>query len=190
MPLVWNLGSIIGPMIGGALARPCISYPELFSRGTIFDRFPYLLPNLFSACAVLMGVFIGILFLEETHADKKHRRDPGRELGKTLVNWMHKLTAWMPSYCYYKKPEKQNPLLGDNEHQDEDDHEGQAQVEQLPSYSTMDETPSLAAVAVAASDPQDPLGLTEQPPCESEVPVKVFTRPVVLNIVEYGILAL
>ena len=77
-------------MIGGALARPCISYPELFPSGTIWDRYPYLLPNLFSAFVVFVGVVNGILFLEETHAEKKLRRDRGLELG----NW---ILARMPN---------------------------------------------------------------------------------------------
>jgi MFS family permease len=175
MPLVWCLGSIIGPMIGGALARPCISYPELFPRGTIFDRFPYLLPNLFSACAVLMGVFIGILFLEETHADKKHRRDPGRELGKVIVSWFDWFFGCLFFISRSKRVEKQSLLL------EEDDS--------LPRYGATDDTPDLTTVAVASSDPQDPLGLTEEAPELSEAPVKAFTRPVILNIIQYGILA-
>ena len=72
-------------MIGGALARPCLSYPELFPRGTIWDRYPYLLPNLFSAATVFIGVVIGFLFLEETHTAKKLERDAGRELGERLI---------------------------------------------------------------------------------------------------------
>lgn len=179
MPLVWCLGSIVGPMIGGTLARPCISYPDLFPRGTIFDQFPYLLPNLFSAGAVLLGVIIGILFLDETHAEKKHRRDPGRELGKALVSGVRRLGDLLPiSAC--KRIEKQSLLLS----ADDD--------EQLPSYSTMDtETSDLTTMAVAVADPQDPLGIAEEVlPKEPAVPVKVFTRLVILNIVEYGILAL
>ena len=64
MPMVWCIGSIIGPAIGGALARPCISYPQFFAKGTIWDRFPYLLPNLFSAATVFIGVIVGLLFLQ------------------------------------------------------------------------------------------------------------------------------
>jgi hypothetical protein len=34
---------------------------------------------------VIVGVLIGILFLEESHEDKKHRRDPGLELGQWIL---------------------------------------------------------------------------------------------------------
>jgi MFS family permease len=85
MPFVWCLGSIIGPTLGGALAQPCLNYPRLFLRGSIFDRFPFLLPNLVCVSFLVLGITIGILFLEETHPQKKYRRDPGLELGKWLL---------------------------------------------------------------------------------------------------------
>lgn len=85
MPFVWCLGSIIGPVIGGTLAQPCDNYPSLFPQGTIFDRFPFLLPNLVCVVILCLGVAVGILFLEETHAEKKQRRDRGLKLGKFLL---------------------------------------------------------------------------------------------------------
>jgi len=197
MPLVWCLGSIVGPMIGGALARPCVSYPDLFPRGTIFDRFPYLLPNLFSACAVLVSVVIGILFLDETHADKKHRRDPGRELGRTLVRWVQRMFHWLP-LPKYKQSEERKALLARSSTTTssatvtaEEEQHDRREHEQLPHYSTMgSQSPSMTAVAVATADPQEPLGIIEESPCDPDAPAKIFTRPVVLIIIQYGILAL
>ncbi|PYH79334.1 MFS general substrate transporter [Aspergillus uvarum CBS 121591] len=86
MPFVWCLGSIIGPAMGGALAQPCDNYPWLFQRGTIFDSFPFLLPNLVCVVVLSSGIIVGLLFLEETHPEKRNRRDPGLELGNWLVN--------------------------------------------------------------------------------------------------------
>ncbi|KAI5301668.1 hypothetical protein KEM56_001480 [Ascosphaera pollenicola] len=85
MPFVWCLGSIIGPAMGGALAQPCENYPSLFPRGGIFDSFPFLLPNLICVAVLLLGITVGILFLEETHAEKRHQRDWGLQLGKWLL---------------------------------------------------------------------------------------------------------
>jgi MFS family permease len=85
MPFVWCLGSIIGPAMGGALAMPCEAYPWLFSKGTVFDKYPFLLPNLVSVGILILGVTTGALFLEETHAQRKTHRDLGIELGDKIL---------------------------------------------------------------------------------------------------------
>lgn len=159
-------------MIGGALARPCISYPHLFPAGTIWERFPYLLPNLFSACAVACGVIIGFLFFEETHSERKHRRDPGVELGKRLVSWMSSNNCQITA----RKAEKQALL-------DE---------EQLPAYASMENSPHLSTST--GPEPRESLDLdatsdTASETVETSKP-KIFTKPVIFNIISYGILAL
>lgn len=85
MPFVWCMGSIIGPAMGGALAMPCEAYPWLFSKGSIFDAYPFLLPNLVSVGVLVCGITTGLLFLEETHSQKKHRRDVGLEVGDAVL---------------------------------------------------------------------------------------------------------
>ncbi|CAK7235206.1 hypothetical protein SBRCBS47491_009213 [Sporothrix bragantina] len=69
MPFVWSIGTIIGPAIGGTFADPHASFPELFPRGSLFDRFPYLLPNLLCALLLLVSIVLGYFLLEETHPD-------------------------------------------------------------------------------------------------------------------------
>src|SRR3954451_14034693 len=96
-------------MIGGALAKPVENMPSVFLPGSLFDRFPYLLPNLFSATCVFIGLIIGILFLEETHAEKKLRRDRGVEFGHYLLSRVSQ--ARKPKG---KAPEEQ-PLLSESE---------------------------------------------------------------------------
>ena len=73
MPFVWSVGTIIGPCIGGTFADPYISWPSIFPKGGLFERFPYLLPNLL--CALLLGlsIVLGFFFLEETHPDMRPR---------------------------------------------------------------------------------------------------------------------
>ncbi|GAB1316668.1 Drug efflux system protein [Madurella fahalii] len=73
MPFVWSVGTIIGPMIGGLFADPHESYPDIFPKGSLFERFPYLLPNLICACMLLMSVLLGYFLLEETHPDMQPR---------------------------------------------------------------------------------------------------------------------
>ncbi|KAI1769509.1 MFS general substrate transporter [Hypoxylon sp. FL1150] len=180
MPVVWCLGSIIGPMIGGALARPCISYPSLFPPGSIWDRYPYLLPNLFSAFIVLVGVVNGILFLEETHAGKKTQPDRGLKLG----NW---ILSCLPGFGKCTESRDEKTKLAEMESQPLLDHD-----EQLPGYRTNENSPESSPrlrSASVASGSWDALDLEDG----SETPnlgiSRIFTRPVVLNIISFGILA-
>lgn len=75
MPMTFNIGVIVGPLLGGWLADPVGSYPGVFGPGGSIGgekgvgwlmRFPYALPNVINAC-FLLGSAMGILFgLEET----------------------------------------------------------------------------------------------------------------------------
>lgn len=168
--------SIVGPMIGGALARPCISYPELFPRGTIWDRYPYLLPNLFSAATVFVGVIIGILFLEETHVAKKTERDRGREIGDYITS---KIGSISSCSSRERAPEKQS-LLGGHRHLGDDCSDD----ETLPEYRSQENSPKL----VPQADPEPVETVPHQVP--GSPGFKIFTRPVIMNIISYGILAL
>lgn len=100
-------------MVGGALARPCEAYPTLFARGTIWDRYPYLLPNLFSVVVVCGAVAIGILFFEETHAVHRHRRDVGIELGRWLAerSCLRVFNPWAAADRRQARREEKQPLL-------------------------------------------------------------------------------
>ncbi|EPS36288.1 hypothetical protein H072_10173 [Dactylellina haptotyla CBS 200.50] len=88
LPLAWNIGSIIGPAIGGFLSEPAQKYPEVFPKESFFDRNPWALPNLFIATISLVGFCLGILFLEETLAERKYRYDPGRDIGRRIEQFL------------------------------------------------------------------------------------------------------
>ncbi|UNI21735.1 hypothetical protein JDV02_007695 [Purpureocillium takamizusanense] len=185
MPMVWCIGSIIGPMIGGALARPCISYPDLFPRGTIWDRYPYLLPNLFSAATVFVGLVIGLLFLEETHVEKKLQRDRGRELGTRVTSLFQRAAVCQ---CRGRPAEKQALLASDGlTGYDTSDVACSARItmidvdEPLPKYQSWENSPKLAP----QTDAGEPMGIS----AAARPKTKVFTKPVIMNIISYGILA-
>jgi MFS family permease len=177
MPFVWCLGSIIGPAMGGALSQPCDNYPWLFSRGTIFERFPFLLPNLVCVVILVAGVVVGLLFLEETHPEKKHRRDPGLELGNWLVG-----RCWGSGMHAAEVADvKADPA--DSGYFDNYEEEMAP-----PAYRSNEASPRLCPVKEVdnLSDDDDiekqmngPLGGTP----------KAFTKLVVFNIIAYGILA-
>ncbi|KAL2814755.1 major facilitator superfamily domain-containing protein [Aspergillus granulosus] len=69
MPFVWSIGTIIGPSVGGLLAKPAENYPSVFSHDGLFGKFPYLLPNLVCSFLLLGSIIFAWLFLQETHPD-------------------------------------------------------------------------------------------------------------------------
>lgn len=63
--MTFNIGVIIGPILGGVLADPAGSYPDLFGETGFFINFPYAMPNLVSAFFLLSASLTAWLFLEE-----------------------------------------------------------------------------------------------------------------------------
>ena len=74
MPMCFNIGVIIGPVLGGLLSDPVGSYPRVFGKGSLLGgedgvwwlkHWPYALPNLLSA-VFLFSSAVAVLFgLEE-----------------------------------------------------------------------------------------------------------------------------
>jgi MFS family permease len=63
MPLVWSIGSILGPAFGGFFAKPSENLPGLFGNNAFLIKFPFALPNLIAAAFFAVGIIVGILFL-------------------------------------------------------------------------------------------------------------------------------
>ncbi|ORY05975.1 MFS general substrate transporter [Basidiobolus meristosporus CBS 931.73] len=66
LPLVWGIGSVVGPLLGGLLSEPATQYPSVFGNNAMMLKFPYLLPCLVGSCISLAGSIFGFFFLEET----------------------------------------------------------------------------------------------------------------------------
>lgn len=133
---------------------------------------------------VLCGVVVGILFLEETHAEKKHRRDPGLEAGRWLLSQLPRF-----SFCAESKASRSEKAAVDT-----DDALSLLSDDDQPSgYSTtntgsprLQSTPSPQVSSFLDVDEERDGTLSSQSrPAAS----RAFTRQVVLNIVGYGILA-
>ena len=174
LPFVWCLGSILGPALGGALAQPSKNYPSFFVPGSFLDRYPFALPNFVCAGILVIGMLIGILFLEETHGEKKKRRDVGLELGKWIL--------------------RQSPFSGPSEDADE-----KCAINPWEHFSLLEDDPPGYRTSEGTPENQS----RSQSPCarkshhqENGVMTqavsirKAFTRNVIFNIIGFGILAL
>ncbi|KAJ0101184.1 hypothetical protein Patl1_05572 [Pistacia atlantica] len=51
----WGIGLIMGPAVGGFLAQPEDKYPNIFSKESLFGKFPYFLP-----CFVISLIALGV----------------------------------------------------------------------------------------------------------------------------------
>lgn len=117
MPMCFNIGVIIGPVLGGVLADPVGSYPALFGDNSIvggkngvwwMKHWPYALPNLLSAFFLFIAATGAVLGLEEasglhyslecqiltsnqTSESLKNRSDIGRAIGRRLARVIRRL---------------------------------------------------------------------------------------------------
>lgn len=97
MSLLWQLGCVVGPVIGGTLADPIKNHPGWFNSDdqpagpwkTLFTKRPFLLPNLVTSSLLFFSTVGAFLFLEETHPDFRARnfRDPGLIIGDNLLEF-------------------------------------------------------------------------------------------------------
>lgn len=94
LPMCFNIGVVIGPMLGGFLADPIQSFPNVFGPGgslggkdgvSWMTSFPYALPNLFSGIFILISAMSVVFGLDETHEALRHRPDRGRQFGKFVL---------------------------------------------------------------------------------------------------------
>ncbi|KAI4838099.1 MFS general substrate transporter [Aureobasidium sp. EXF-8845] len=160
-------GSIVGSGLGGTLADPVHNYPGYFEHGSLFDKFPYLLPNLVCAAVVIFGMVVGILFLEETHEDLKDRRDYGLDIGDWILDFF--------------RPNQLDEKAGETLALFED---------AAPGYSSSQSSPTVNPTLVGelpneAQPVSSPMSSRRRDAAVS----KAFTWQVCLNIVGYGILA-
>ncbi|CAR30833.1 ZYRO0E03410p [Zygosaccharomyces rouxii] len=130
MPLLFQFGSVVGPMVGGFLVFKQShgeNIPNFFPhwlRGLV-HRYPYLLPNIVVSIFLMVGLFNAILFLEETHPDLKYRRDYGVELGDFIKLHIFGIQPvsrpW--NHLQLDTHNDDNPIIGDDSsviHSDQD----------------------------------------------------------------------
>ena len=64
----WSVGLVVGPAVGGSLARSAVLYPGTILDNPMTRQFPYLLPNAVTALFGLISFVLINLYLPETMA--------------------------------------------------------------------------------------------------------------------------
>ncbi|KAI1806040.1 MFS general substrate transporter [Daldinia bambusicola] len=86
LPMTFNIGVIVGPILGGLLSDPAGSYPDTFGNVEFLRKFPYAMPNLVSTGFLFIALSMCWMFLEETHDALQDKRDFGIILGQKLTS--------------------------------------------------------------------------------------------------------
>lgn len=70
LPLMFAIGTIIGPWLGGTLSTPVEQFPGLFGDSEFLKRYPFYLPCGVASIYILFSFTVGSLFLNETLESK------------------------------------------------------------------------------------------------------------------------
>ncbi|KIK82134.1 hypothetical protein PAXRUDRAFT_832390 [Paxillus rubicundulus Ve08.2h10] len=65
LPMIWCIGVMLGPVIGGSLSRPQDQFPQLFAA-SFWGDYPYFLPSLVAAMFAILTFIMILFFLKET----------------------------------------------------------------------------------------------------------------------------
>ncbi|OCL02081.1 MFS general substrate transporter [Glonium stellatum] len=161
MPLVFTIGAIFGPTLGGALANPLHTDPKKPRGHSFFEKFPYALPNIVAACIFFVGISTGFLFLRETLDTRKDLPDYGLILGRRLTTFLKKKFHGLRG----EKSSEREPLLKPSH--------------QKPHIKAIDDEESSSQDSVNSPIPQSRPSYKD-----------VLTRQAVINLIVYGLLAL
>ncbi|KAI9770633.1 MAG: hypothetical protein M1840_003225 [Geoglossum simile] len=167
-----GIGSLIGPVLGGLLANPVKHYPSVFQHNSIWEYYPYLLPNLVVALLSTLSLLLGLLFLKETHPRLAQKSDFGLKIGKSITSVLGEGIKW--KFFGYSRLQEEDPVIevpSRRRLEVEGSNVTVLELQPLQSDSLLD--------ALDALDDEEPL----------QMPPKAFTLQVVLQISSVSLLA-
>ncbi|KKA29370.1 hypothetical protein TD95_005336 [Thielaviopsis punctulata] len=106
LPMCFNIGVIVGPVLGGLLADPARSWPAVFGGLCFFETFPYATPNLLSGAFLLSSALLVWFFLDETLDTLRDQPpDVGIRIGQAIRRFVVRLYhRWRPEAGYAALP--------------------------------------------------------------------------------------
>lgn len=98
LPVIYGLGAITGPIVGGLLVFPRDPFDP-----TKDNPYPYLAPNLFSAAVLLVDLVLTMLFLKESLECAQDLPPIGKRL-ESIFAWLWQFTSSRnPTYLRRKR---------------------------------------------------------------------------------------
>lgn len=172
LPMTFNIGVIIGPILGGILADPAGSYPKLFGPGSVFGgkdgvgwmmEWPYALPNLVSAVFLFCSSMAIIFGLKETHEALQDKPDFGIRLRK-----------WITRRIFQRRSHEDYIAIPTDERPSTPDAPTDIEMANTPVTPT---TPSFDTTAKRTKKQKLPLR-------------RIWTRNVILTFISHGLLSM
>jgi MFS family permease len=87
----WGIGTVVGAFYGGVLARPAVRWAVF--KGTIFEKFPYLLPNLVTSAFCLGVLVVAFFMLYDPPLSAKAQRLPKPRIADVFTNRVALMTT-------------------------------------------------------------------------------------------------
>ena len=104
LPVIYGLGAITGPIVGGLLVLPKNPFDP--SKD---NPYPYLAPNLFSAVVLLIDLVLTMIFLKESLETAQDLPPIGKRIGSLFAWFWQFTTSHRPTYLRrMKKSDRKN----------------------------------------------------------------------------------
>lgn len=124
LPLVFNSGVVIGLALGGCLADPIVNLTSLFGPSGIFNfandphgvawmqTYPFALPTLCNATALLCSLFLAVFGLKETMPGLEDKKDYGIIAGAAMRRGLKRVFKKKSAgYAIVKEEETDDDLM-------------------------------------------------------------------------------
>ena len=118
LPVLYGLGGITGPIVGGLLV-----YPRNPFHPSKPNPYPFLAPNLLSAAILILDLICTMLFLEESLEEARDLPPLGKRF-TSLFAWMWQFTSPSTRPTYLRRTKKSHdishtPLVADDPEEEE-----------------------------------------------------------------------